>query len=43
MNYIQHDISNPRLSLNFGGTNGLQGNGLSIPCQRRSEAITIAT
>jgi hypothetical protein len=30
MNYIQHDISNPRLTLNFGGTNGLLGNGNSI-------------
>jgi hypothetical protein len=30
MNYIQHDIANPRLSLTFGGTNGLQGNGTSI-------------
>lgn len=29
-NYIQHDIANPRLSLTFGGTNGLQGNGNSI-------------
>jgi hypothetical protein len=30
-NYIQHDISNPRLTLNFGGTNGLQSNGSSVP------------
>ena len=25
MNYINHDISNPRLSLTFGGTNGTAG------------------
>lgn len=30
MNYNQHNISNPRLSLTFGGTNGLQPNGNSI-------------
>jgi hypothetical protein len=30
MNYNQHNIANPRLSLSFGGTNGLQGNGTSI-------------
>ena len=31
MNYIQHDISNPRLTLNFADTNGLQSNGSSVP------------
>ncbi len=39
MNYIQHDISNPRLSLSFGGTNGLQGNGSGIP---NTGGITLA-
>ena len=28
---ISHDISNPRLSLTFGGTTGLQSNGSNIP------------
>jgi hypothetical protein len=31
MNNVAHNISNPRLSLSFGGTNGLQGNGSGIP------------
>jgi hypothetical protein len=39
MNAIQHDIANPRLTLNFGGTNGLQGNGTSIP---NTGGITLA-
>ena len=39
MNYIQHDISNPRLSLTFGGTNGLQANGSSVP---NTGGITLA-
>ncbi|MBZ5585299.1 MAG: hypothetical protein LAQ30_24465 [Acidobacteriia bacterium] len=30
LNNVQHNIANPRLSLSFGGTNGLQGNGTSI-------------
>jgi hypothetical protein len=38
-NYIQHDISNPRLSLTFGGTAGLQGNGSNIP---NTGGITLA-
>ncbi|MCX6631702.1 MAG: hypothetical protein NTW28_29175, partial [Candidatus Solibacter sp.] len=38
-NYIQHDISSPRLSLSFGGTNGLQGNGSGIP---NTGGITLA-
>jgi len=39
MNYINHDIANPRLTLNFGGSNGLQGNGASIP---NTGGITLA-
>jgi hypothetical protein len=39
MNYIQHDIANPRLSLSFGGTNGLQSNGSGIP---NTGGITLA-
>ena len=38
-NYIQHDIANPRLSLTFGGTNGLQTNGSGIP---NTGGITLA-
>jgi hypothetical protein len=38
-NYINHDIANPRLSLSFGGTNGLQGNGSGIP---NTGGITLA-
>ncbi|MBZ5585297.1 MAG: TonB-dependent receptor [Acidobacteriia bacterium] len=38
-NYIQHDIANPRLSLSFGGTGGLQSNGASIP---NTGGITLA-
>ncbi len=38
-NGISHDIGNPRLSLGFGGTNGLQGNGQSIP---NTGGITLA-
>jgi hypothetical protein len=34
-----HDISNPRLSLSFGGSTGLQGNGSSIP---NTGGITLA-
>ena len=36
---IQHDISNTRLSLGFGGSNGLQSNGSSIP---NTGGITLA-
>ena len=39
MNYIQHDISNPRLTLNFADTNGLQSNGSSVP---NTGGITLA-
>jgi hypothetical protein len=39
MNYIQHDIANPRLTLNFGDTNGLQSNGSGIP---NTGGITLA-
>lgn len=39
MNYIQHDIANPRLTLTFGGTNGLQTNGSSVP---NTGGITLA-
>ena len=39
MNYIAHDISNPRLSLTFADTNGLQGNGSGIP---NTGGITLA-
>jgi hypothetical protein len=38
-NYISHDIANPRLTLNFGGTGGLQTNGSTIP---NTGGITIA-
>ncbi len=38
-NGVSHDIGNPRLTLNFGGTNGLQGNGQSIP---NTGGITLA-
>ena len=39
MNYNSHNIGNPRLSLTFGGTGGLQGNGVSIP---NTGGITLA-
>jgi hypothetical protein len=39
MNYINHDIANPRLSLTFGGTNGLQTNGSGVP---NTGGITLA-
>lgn len=38
-NEDSHNISNPRLTLNFGGSNGLQGNGSSIP---NTGGITLA-
>jgi hypothetical protein len=38
-NQVSHDIGNPRLSLGFGATNGLQGNGQSIP---NTGGITLA-
>src|SRR5262249_22637045 len=38
-NQISHDIGNPRLTLNFGGTHGLQGNGQAIP---NTGGITLA-
>lgn len=38
-NQISHDIGNPRLTLGFGGTNGLQGNGQGIP---NTGGITLA-
>ncbi len=38
-NYIQHDISSTRLSLSFGGSNGLQGNGSGVP---NTGGITLA-
>jgi hypothetical protein len=30
-NQVSHDIADPRLTLTFGATNGLQGNGQSLP------------
>ncbi len=38
-NGVSHDIGNPRLTLGFGGTNGLLGNGNSIP---NTGGITLA-
>lgn len=38
-NQVSHDIGNPRLTLGFGGTNGLQGNGQGIP---NTGGITLA-
>jgi hypothetical protein len=38
-NMVSHDIGNPRLTLTFGGTSGLQGNGQSIP---NTGGITLA-
>ncbi len=39
MNEDQHNISNPRLTLNFGGSTGLQSNGSNIP---NTGGITLA-